>query len=426
MASEEVLVLRVDNSTSTGGECLCTGENRVAKRRRKERAASSLTDVSIVGVENGKPEKKARSKPTNSKTQGAGFPAISIGDSDDVEIVEIAATGTTTNAKTHSGPSSILYSGSSGGGGASGSSSGAGVSVSTSGATGDPLASHTQIDTDYVTALKLDVALNSVPSTVSVGSCDLDKDRLLAKSLQEKEYNRFLHQKSTTSSTSTSASPFVPSDEYIHSPGSSLLSEHVKEPTVARSKKTSSKRQNPLQGTYPKCWTECPRCPPDVVRKYHLIDVVQDSAEWGVIAEPIAKSGFTVTKVQRIQNEMFWQRLCFEKQLMLRERSDVNERFLYHTSRSSTSVICEEGLDQRLSASHGNFGSGIYFRYVFLTTITRCISLSMVKGRQCSAGKGGGGGGGSGNYFVCCHSKQERVDIRAMNWCTVLLTCLQR
>ena len=50
---------------------------------------------------------------------------------------------------------------------------------------------------------------------------------------------------------------------------------------------------------------------------------------------------------------------------MLRERSDVNERFLYHTSRSEVSVICEEGLDQRLSGK-GNFGNGIYFRYIIV------------------------------------------------------------
>ena len=60
---------------------------------------------------------------------------------------------------------------------------------------------------------------------------------------------------------------------------------------------------------------------------------------------------------------MLWERLCYEKRLMLRERSDVNERFLYHTSKSKVSVICEEGLDQRLSGM-GLFGHGIYFRYI--------------------------------------------------------------
>lgn len=117
---------------------------------------------------------------------------------------------------------------------------------------------------------------------------------------------------------------------------------------------------------YPSCWTECPNCPPSIAqkRRYHLIDVRKDSAEWNVVACPLNEARFEVTSVRRIQNEMIWQRLCFEKQLMLRERADVNERFLYHTSRSVTSVICEEGLDQRLSRSTGQFGSGIYFRYI--------------------------------------------------------------
>ena len=112
---------------------------------------------------------------------------------------------------------------------------------------------------------------------------------------------------------------------------------------------------------HPTCWTECPNCPSDVTRKYHLIDVEQGSPEWNVVSQPLVQAGFGVTRVGRIQNEMLWQRLCFEKQLMRRDRPSCNERFLYHTSRAEVSVICEEGLDPRLSRN-GLFGSGIYFR----------------------------------------------------------------
>ena len=111
----------------------------------------------------------------------------------------------------------------------------------------------------------------------------------------------------------------------------------------------------------PKCWTVCPNCPPDAQRKFHLIDVTANSAEWTFVSSQLQKSGFTVNRIRRIQNESLWQRLCYEKQLMFREKKDVNEQLLYHTSRSSVEIISEEGLDLRLS-TNGNFGSGIYFR----------------------------------------------------------------
>ena len=112
---------------------------------------------------------------------------------------------------------------------------------------------------------------------------------------------------------------------------------------------------------HPTCWTQCPNCPSEATRKYHLIDVERGSPEWNVVSQPLFNSGFTVEQVQRIQNETLWQRLCFEKQLMLRDRPSCNEKFLYHTSRAKIAVICEEGLDPRLSRN-GLFGSGIYFR----------------------------------------------------------------
>ena len=112
---------------------------------------------------------------------------------------------------------------------------------------------------------------------------------------------------------------------------------------------------------HPTCWAQCPNCPSEVTRKYHLIDVERGSPEWNVVSQPLFNSGFCVEQVQRIQNETLWQRLCFEKQLMLRDRPSCNEKFLYHTSRAKVAVICEEGLDPRLSRN-GLFGSGIYFR----------------------------------------------------------------
>lgn len=126
-------------------------------------------------------------------------------------------------------------------------------------------------------------------------------------------------------------------------------------------KSSSSSSQLSSLGRTPTCWTNCPNCPPSKKRKYHLIDVAYNSAEWSVVSNPLSLLGFTVTRVRRIQNELLWQRLCFEKQLMISDQRSVNEQLLYHTSRCSIAIICEEGLDARLSMN-GNFGRGMYFR----------------------------------------------------------------
>lgn len=110
----------------------------------------------------------------------------------------------------------------------------------------------------------------------------------------------------------------------------------------------------------PTCWTQCPKCLPTDKRRYHLIEVTSGSSEWQVVSDPLIKVNFTVHKVQRVQNESLWQRLMFEKNLMLRDREDVNMQLLYHTTRAKAPVICEEGLDLRLSRN-GRFGNGIYF-----------------------------------------------------------------
>ena len=114
----------------------------------------------------------------------------------------------------------------------------------------------------------------------------------------------------------------------------------------------------------PLTWTRCPNCPIGVTRRYHLIDLAAGSEEWLYVSDPLTDRNFMVTKVQRIQNAALWQRFQSEKQLMMQDRPtgfDVNERLLYHTSRAEKTVICEEGLDQRLSRA-GSFGTGIYFR----------------------------------------------------------------
>ena len=113
----------------------------------------------------------------------------------------------------------------------------------------------------------------------------------------------------------------------------------------------------------PAYWTKCEKCG-SYERRYHLIDVHPNCQEWYNVCVPLLNADFYVTRLQRIQNRMLWQRLQCERQLMRRVHLagfDLNERLLYHTTRAGTEVICAEGLDQRLSHS-GSFGRGIYFR----------------------------------------------------------------
>ena len=117
---------------------------------------------------------------------------------------------------------------------------------------------------------------------------------------------------------------------------------------------------------FPSTWTKCPNCRPDAVRKYHLVDVSPETEEWSHVASPLTSAGFLVKRVQRIQNSSLWQRMQYEKRLLVQDRPagfDLNEKLLFHTSRAQKAIICEEGLDQRLSRN-GNFGTGIYFRFV--------------------------------------------------------------
>ena len=164
-------------------------------------------------------------------------------------------------------------------------------------------------------------------------------------------------QSETPSVSSTQSSVASGSNTQSEAPsGSSTQSE------APSGSNTLSKSLNGLD-RLPTCWTTCPKCLPTDKRRYHLIDVAPGSSEWQVVSESLTNANFIVHKVQRVQNESLWQRLMFEKNLMLRERDDVNMQLLYHTTRAKASVICEEGLDLRLSRN-GRFGNGIYFRYV--------------------------------------------------------------
>ena len=133
---------------------------------------------------------------------------------------------------------------------------------------------------------------------------------------------------------------------------------------TAQPPSTSARPSEQLLVELPKWWTPCPNCPSDANRKYHLIDIPQGVNEWLSVTDPLTNAEFTVLRLQRVQNVQLYQRLQFEKRSMdlgKEEGYSVNEKLLFHTSSAAVSVICSEGLDQRLSRK-GRFGSGVYFR----------------------------------------------------------------
>lgn len=124
---------------------------------------------------------------------------------------------------------------------------------------------------------------------------------------------------------------------------------------------TTASTSSQLLASQPNWWSPCPT---NSSCKYHLIEISRGSSEWEQVTTPFRDAGFTPQRLQRVQNIQLYQRLQFEKQTMQMDREDgyqVNERLLFHTTAAAVSVICSEGLDQRLSR-RGRFGSGVYFR----------------------------------------------------------------
>lgn len=97
-----------------------------------------------------------------------------------------------------------------------------------------------------------------------------------------------------------------------------------------------------------------------------LFDISLEDPEARTVVYPLEYSGFQVLKVERIQTLHLWIRYLSEVKLLVHSRGEhfkLNEALLYHCSRGSKDAICEEGLDVRLTHG-GNFGRGIYFRYL--------------------------------------------------------------
>ncbi len=234
------------------------------------------------------------------------------------------------------------------------------------------------MDADYQLALRLNEELNGPSGTADhpavlqaasdkeTNSLQILEDQKLAEKLQQVEDKKALHFiRKAAKDVKTPAVGPIPSPPAVGSTmGSGSGGNHTQttEMAPARLLKLSSTNAAGPDG-FPLSWTTCTSCLPHLARRYHLIEV-EFSDEWQQVASPLTARGFGVIKVQRIQNASLWQRFQSERQLMMQGRLEgftANETLLYHTSRADKAIICEEGLDQRLSRA-GNFGCGIYFR----------------------------------------------------------------
>lgn len=104
---------------------------------------------------------------------------------------------------------------------------------------------------------------------------------------------------------------------------------------------------------------------PDTPTNFTMVPLDVKSSEGCLVVYPLKVDGFKVSSIKRIQCPSLWRRYIGEVRLFLEERganANLNEKLLYHCSRTDKSVICSEGLDMRLS-NQGLFGRGIYFRY---------------------------------------------------------------
>lgn len=261
----------------------------------------------------------------------------------------------------------------------------------------DSSSSNTCVSSDFEVAMQIDKDLNTPPDPSGLqedeqlarklqaqeyaeveiisynSSKQISSDEKLAREMLIKDLQSVPEPCSTTDIDAVKSEEDVPLYDTVKSEYQTMADTNnstIKESDVPSNSKTASSSTSVctsgLVERMPTCWTQCPNCLPTDQRRYHIIEVPQGSSEWKVVTEQLTRANFVVVKLKRIQNDSLWQRLCYEKQLMLRERDDVNMQLLYHTTRAETSVICDEGLDLRLSRN-GLFGNGIYFRLVNIT-----------------------------------------------------------
>ncbi|KGL88949.1 Poly [ADP-ribose] polymerase 12, partial [Charadrius vociferus] len=100
---------------------------------------------------------------------------------------------------------------------------------------------------------------------------------------------------------------------------------------------------------------------------YKAVELSNTTSEYNTIKQLFQQTmkGYSVLKIQRIQNPSLWKVFQWQKEQMKRENGgkEVNEKLLFHgTQMSFMEAICHYNFDWRVCGSNGTkYGNGSYF-----------------------------------------------------------------
>ncbi|XP_069820308.1 protein mono-ADP-ribosyltransferase PARP12-like isoform X2 [Dendropsophus ebraccatus] len=137
-----------------------------------------------------------------------------------------------------------------------------------------------------------------------------------------------------------------------------VSAEDVKEKKLRKSEPSKTNDKSPI----PQHWDKGQV--PDV--GYKLVHMDQSSEEYKTIAAMIHRTlpDKEIQSIKRIQNLALWEVYQWQKEQMkkLNGGKDVNERQLFHGTKSDLDAICNQNFDWRICGTNGTaYGKGSYF-----------------------------------------------------------------
>nr|XP_056718670.1 zinc finger CCCH-type antiviral protein 1-like [Euleptes europaea] len=113
---------------------------------------------------------------------------------------------------------------------------------------------------------------------------------------------------------------------------------------------------------YPKDWDKSAL--PEI--GYKAVELSKTSSEYTTIEKLFKKTmdAYVIVSIRRIQNPSLWQVFQWQKEQMKKKKGglDVEEKFLFHGTKSSLEAICNDNFDWRICGANGTvYGKGSYF-----------------------------------------------------------------
>ncbi|XP_066579946.1 protein mono-ADP-ribosyltransferase PARP12 [Amia ocellicauda] len=133
--------------------------------------------------------------------------------------------------------------------------------------------------------------------------------------------------------------------------------------TIRTSQKGSNRRFNQSSNAVPTNWDKSAL--PETGHK--KVNLLKATAEYNKVQSIFEKTmyGFTISKIERIQNKMLWAFFQCQKEQMEKNNrgKGVNEKLLFHgTDAEYVDAICNQNFDWRLCGKHATaYGKGSYF-----------------------------------------------------------------